>query len=365
MQALEAIRRAPRLRDPMTMSTLAIRSAVLAVACLPALAQDKTKPAPKPPVVATWMDLSPGTDVSYSVDDDNKLASGGSAITASGGSGRHAVRIVSLGADAVGALRIAIIDEQLPSASFETAIVRAEIVTLDPATGALRRSDAANGPFKWWSPAAVFPYPALSTAEWKAKKPVVRTMWTAVAGEACELLMGVQFDNRKEGKKQVPVMVAKFDGRKPAAVRLVGIAGIVALEQGQLVPKLGESGVEPVDAKVVELYREYTIDATKGRVIAVYTTGKVTAGDGKIAIACRGMQNETERRLIAAKDLPAAVEVVEAICAIVRDVATAREERKAKVEALKDKAMKAGFGPTVDRLLDSLTRDGLPPVKPR
>ena len=144
---------------------------------------------------------------------------------------------------------------------------------------------------------------------------------------------------------------------------IVGIAGIVAMAQGQM-PKLGASGVEPVAASVVELRREFTIEAAKGRVTAVRTTGKVTAGDGKVEIACRSTQTETGRRLVAAKDLPAVVEVVEELCAI----AAANEgkaERKARAEALQEKAKAAGFAATAERLLDSLTRDGLPPGFPR
>ena len=44
----------------------------------------------------TWMDLAAGTDVTYSIRDENQLVSGGG--TGSGGSGEHAVRVFSLGA---------------------------------------------------------------------------------------------------------------------------------------------------------------------------------------------------------------------------------------------------------------------------
>lgn len=343
-----------------------LRSVFFATLCLPVFAQEKpAKPVAKPatkPAATTWMDLAPGTDVTWSVDDDNTLVSGGGS--GSGGSGKHAVRIVSLGADDEGSLRIAVIDEQLPEEAFETAIVRAEIAVLDPATGALRREGGATGPLTaMWSPQVVFPFPTLTAAEWKAKKPVARTTWTPVAGEACELPMVVTFENRKEGKKQVPVLVASLAAKQPAEVRLVGIAGIVAMAQGQM-PKLGASGVEPVVATVVELRREFTIEAAKGRVTAVHTTGKVTAGDGKVEIACRSTQTETGRRIVAAKDLPAVVEVVEELCAIAVS-SEPKAERKARAEALQEKAKAAGFAATAERLLDSLTRDGLPPGLPR
>ncbi len=329
---------------------------LLAFCCSLAVAQQPAKPAP------TWMDLAPGTDVSYSVVDENKLVGGGG--TGSGGSGKHAVRIVSLGADEAGALRIAVIDEQLPTESFETAIVRAEVVLLDPATGSLRQSaSTADGPLAVWAAAVAFPYPALSAAEWKAKKPIARRAWTPVAGEPCEVPTVVTFGTRKDGKKQVPTLTQSLDAKEGVTAHLVGIAGIVAMAKGQM-PKLGASGVEPVEVAVEALQRDYTFDAAKGRITAVHTTGKVTAADGKVVIACNSLQTETERRVVAAKDLPAVVEVVEAICAIAGSGAD-KEERKAPAAALQEKAKAAGFGPTAARLLDSLTRDGLPPGLPR
>ncbi|MBL8749248.1 MAG: hypothetical protein JNK78_08810 [Planctomycetes bacterium] len=256
------------------------------------------------------------------------------------------------------------IDEQLPTESFETAIVRAEVVLLDPATGALSHSvKASDGAVAVWVPAAVFPYPALSAAEWKAKKPVSRRAWTPVAGEPCEVPTVVSFGTRKDGKKQVPTLTQSLDGKEAVTAHLVGIAGIVAMAQGRM-PKIGASSVEPVEVAVDALQRDFTFDAAKGRITAVHTTGKVTAADGKVVIACNSMQTETERRVVAAKDLPAVVEVVEAICAIAGSSAD-KEERKAQATALQEKAKAAGFGPTAARLLDSLTRDGLPPGLPR
>ena len=333
------------------MQTLALPLCALAALSAAAAAQ-------KSP---TWMDLAAGTDVSYSIRDVNQLVSGGG--TGSGGSGEHAVRVFSLGAGADGSWRIAVIDEQLPKESFETAIVRAEIATLDPATGALVRGGGEARPVAMWSPQVVFPFPALTAAEWKAKKPVTRPAWTPVAGEPHELPMVVAWSDRKEGRKKVPVVVAELAGGDPVTVPLVGIAGIVAMAEGHM-PKLGASGVEPVDARVVALRREFEIDAAKGRVTAVRTTGKVTAGDGKVEIACNSVQQETARRVVDAKGLPLAVEVVEELCAIASDTAP-REQRRERAEALQAKAKQAGFEATAARLLDSLTRDGLPPGLPR
>jgi len=326
----------------------------------PAFAQDK----PAKPPAPTWMALPVGPDVTCSVVDGNRTSDGAGG-TGTGGGGKHAVRIVVLGAEASGALRIAIFDETLPRESFETAIVHAEIVTLDPATGALQRAPevAARSAGVPWLQITAFPYPALSPAEWKAKKPVTRTAWTPVAGEPIELPMTVSFGTKKDGKKQVPTMAASLASKQPVAGKLVGIAGIVAMAQGQM-PKIGAGSVEPVDVSIVSLHREYTLDPSKGRVIAVYTTGKVTAADGKVTIACAAMQQETERRLVAAKDLPAVVEVVEEICAIASSE-DPKDARKTRAEALQEKAVKAGFAATAKRLLDSLTRDGLPPGFPR
>lgn len=336
--------------------------AALPLFAVSAVAQDKP---PKPPAAATWMDLPVGADVTYAVDDDNKMTGGGGGGVGSGGGGKHAVRIVVLGAEAGGALRIAIFDEKLPKERFETAIVHAEIATLDPATGVLQRGSdaAARSAGVPWLQITAFPYPALSAAEWKAKKPVTRSAWTPVAGEPIELPMVVSFGTKKDGKKQVPTLSADLGSKQPVAAKLVGIAGMVAMAQGQM-PKLGASGVDPVDVNVVELHREYTFDPAKGRITAVRTTGKVTAADGKITIACNAMQQETERRALAAKDLPAAAEVVEEICAIASS-SDPKEARKQRAEAIQEKAAKAGFADTAKRLLDSLTRDGLPPGLPR
>jgi hypothetical protein len=327
---------------------------------LPVIAQDKPQ---KPKAIPTWMDLPVGTDVTYAVDDDNKISGGGGGM-GSGGGGKHEVRIVVLGTEAGGALRIAIFDETLPKESFETAIVHAEIVTLDPATGAMQRGpEAAQTAGMPWFQITAFPYPALSVAEWKAKKPVTRSMWTPVAGEPIELPMVVSFGTKKDGKKQVPTLTADLASKQPVAAKLVGIAGMVSMAQGQM-PKLGASGIEPVPVEVVELHREYTFDPAKGRITAVRTTGKVTAADGKITVACNATQQETERRAVAAKDLPAVVEVVEELCAIASS-SEPKEARKTRAEALQEKAAKAGFAATAKRLLDSLTRDGLPPGFPR
>lgn len=320
------------------------------------VAQTKT-PTPTP---ATWMDLAVGTDVSYSIEDENHSADGGGG-SGSGGSGKHAVRIVVLGADAGGSLRVAVIDEQLPKESFETVIVRAEIAALDPATGVLQRAaEAASGPLAaLWSPQVVFPFPTLGTAEWKAKKPVARAGWAPVAGEPRELPLRISFANRKDGKKQVPMLLVELDSKDPVEVKLAGIAGMVSMAQGKM-PKLGASGIEPVDAKVVALRRECTIDVAKGRVTELVTTGTVTAADGKLKIACSNTQRETARRVVAAKDLPLVVEVVEELCAIVASN-EAKDARRQRADALSAKAKQAGFEATCGRLLDSMTRTGLPP----
>lgn len=315
---------------------------------------------PPAPAPTTWMDLAVGTDVSYSIEDENRLADSGGG-SGGGGSGKHAVRIVVLGAEAGGALRIAVIDEQLPKESFETSIVQAEIATLDPATGALQRTpEAASGPLAaFWSPQVVFPFPALSTAEWKAKKPIARAGWAPVAGEARELPLRIGFANRKDGKKQVPMLLIELDSKEPVTVQLVGIAGMVGMAEGRM-PKLGASGVEPVDAKVVALRRECVVDVAKGRITELHTTGTVTAADGKLKIACSNIQRETQRRLVPAKDLPLVVEVVEELCAIVGGK-EAKDARRQRAEALTAKAKQAGFEAVCGRVLDSLTRSGLPP----
>ena len=69
---------------------------------------------------------------------------------------------------------------------------------------------------------------------------------------------------------------------------------------------------------------------------------------------------ETDRRKLAAKDLAAFTTLVEEICAIANG-RESRPERRQRAEALQSDAKKLGLGPTVDRLVDSLTRDGLPP----
>ena len=159
------------------------------------------------------------------------------------------------------------------------------------------------------------------------------------------------------------ILIADLASKQPVAAKLVGIAGMVAMAQGQM-PKLGASSIEPVDVEVVELHREYTFEPAKGRITAVRTTGKVTAADGKITVACNATQQETERRAVPTKDLTAVVEVVEELCAIASS-SEPKEARKTRAEALQEKAAKAGFAATAKRLLDSLTRDGLPPGLPR
>src|SRR5688572_14810500 len=144
-----------------------IRSSMLhriwpAFVLLAGVSTAQTKPAPP----ATWMDLAVGTDVSYTIGDDNKAkdAAGG---TGSGGAGKRAARIVVLGAGENGGLRVAVFDEQLPTESYSTAIVRAEIAVLDPATGALQREPeaVASPAARFWSPGHVFPFPPLTAAE--------------------------------------------------------------------------------------------------------------------------------------------------------------------------------------------------------
>jgi len=324
-------------------------SRIVSLAVLSPLAVAQAKP-------STWMNLAAGTDITYAVEDENKLAAGGG--TGSGGAGRVAVRVVALGPDESGAPRIALFEEQLPKQSFETPIVRAEIYVLDAATGGLKPAGASGKTGPLSASTGSFPFPALSAAEWKAKKPVARTMVAPVAGEAQDLPFTIRTETKKDGKKQVPVLVAALDAKEPVTVKLAGIAGMVAMAQGQM-PKLGASGIEPVDASLVALRREYTIDA-KGNCSEVRTTGTVTAADGKLEIACSNVQRETARRVVTAKELPAFVEVVEELCAIVGSN-DGKDERKARAEALQSKAKQAGFGETVARLLDSMSRSGLPP----
>jgi hypothetical protein len=337
------------------MPSRAAVAVLLAAASLPA--QHK----PTAAVVTPWMDLAPGTDVTYAVTDENTSTDG--VGSGGGGAGRSDLRVVVLGHEG-GRLRLAIFDQQLPKQSFETALVRAEIAMLDVATGALERDPGAKAPLPLpWSPMAAFPFPPLSPAEWKGKKPVSRAAWTPVAGEGKELPFVFTFGTRREGKKQVPTLTVVLDSKVPVAVELVGIAGIVAIAEGRM-PKLGVSGVEPVPAQVQALRRVYDFEVGKARVLAIETTGTVVAGGGKLVITCRNRVREQARRTIAGAALPEAVAVVEELCAVVGDVGD-RAARRQRAEALRGRAAKAGFGELADRLVDSLTRDGLPPGFPR
>lgn len=311
------------------------------------------------PASGTWMDLAAGTDLGYAIEDTNTLTDAGGG-TGAGGSGTHEVRILALGPNADGIPRIAIFDVQLPKESFETPILRAEIAELDRGTGTLRRTDASGGPAgEVWSPMEVFPFPPLSPEEWKGRQTVSRTAWAPVAGEPRQLPMRIGFPSTKGGRRKVPSLLVELDSKQPVPVRLVGIAGIVGMAQGKM-PKLGASGIEPVDANVTALRREYTIDLPKGHVTEIHTTGTVTAADGKVTVTCNHTQRETSRRIVPAKQLPLVVEVAEAVCALIASDDD-KAERKQRAEQLLPKAKEAGLEAIAAHLLDSLSRDGLPP----
>ncbi|MCA8973445.1 MAG: hypothetical protein KDC98_01925 [Planctomycetes bacterium] len=304
----------------------------------------------------TWMDLEVGTDLTWRAEgaDVGEVAGGKSES----GNATREIRILCLGLDDDGKLRIAMIDEALPKEPHDVPIVNAEIAVLDPETSELQRQPGGGGGPMQWSPLMAFPFPALTPAEWKAKKPVTKSTVAPIGGEPQELSLTFSFDKVKVGRKKVPVLVGAIDPGQPVAIRLVGIAGMVAMAEGRM-PKLGASGVDPVEAMVTELRREYRLDA-KGRLCEIHTTNKYEAAGGKIKLEGQHTMRETDRRKLAAKDLAAFTTLVEEICAIANG-RESRPERRQRAEALQSDAKKLGLGPTVDRLVDSLTRDGLPP----
>ena len=313
--------------------------------------------AQKPAAVAkTWMDLAVGTDLTWSTEGADSTVGG--VGSGKSDNGKHEIRIVCLGTEDDGKLRLAIVDEHLPSEPHEVAIVNCEICLLDPATGELERlAEAATTPRRW-SPLMSFPYPALSPAEFKAKKPLAKTVGAPVGGEPQILAMDVTFGKAQSGKKKVAAILAAIDPAKPAAIRLVGIAGMVAMSQGQM-PKLGASGIEPVDAVVSELRREFHVDA-KGRVLEVHTTYKFAAGDGKLQFEGNHVMRETQRRKVSAKELPKVVELMEAVGAITNS-SDSKEQRRERAAALQPSTIALGFATMLKRLEDSMTHSGLPP----
>ena len=322
------------------------------------------QPAPKAPA-KTWMDLTVGTDVVYSVVGEASADMGGGS--ASSGNAPHELRTICLGVAEDGRLRVVILDEALPKESHDVPIVRAEFALLDAATGELARAEAAADATDVlgaaWSPLALFPLPPLSQAEWKAKKPVQKTCWVPVSGEPQQVPLAFTFGTAKDGKKTVPTLVAVLAGKEPVAIHLVSIAGMVAMAEGRM-PKLGASSVEPVPASLTALRREFRLDPASGRVVSIQSTSTTLAASGKMKIAGTHTVRETKRRQVPAAGLAEYTKVVEEFCAIVQsrdDKAT----KKARAEALQAAATKVELGASVARLIDSLTRDGLPPGFPR
>ena len=314
------------------------------------LSAQKAKKPPK-----TWMDLPVGTDLTWTSEDSNESVGGRG--TSKSNNGKHEIRIVSLGATDDGKLRIAVIDEQLPDEPHETAIVHGEIALLDPATGQLERPDEQKKLAIQLSPLTAFPYPPLSSKEFKSKKAGTKEILAPVGGEAQLLSLKLTSGKAKVGRKKVRAVIAEMDPKQPAAIKLAGIAGMVAMAKGQM-PKIGASGIEPVDATVTALRREFHVD-NKGRVLAVHTTSKFEAG-GVMKFEGTHTMKETARRKLKGKAFDAFAETIEEICAITQsreDKAT----RKQRAEALKKQAKKVGLAPMLDRLIDSLTRSGLPP----
>ena len=310
----------------------------------------------------TWMELAVGTEVVYSLVGEDAADMGGGS--ASSGNAPHELRTIGLGVAEDGRLRVVILDEALPKESHDVPIVRAEFALLDPATGELARAEAAtDGVGAAWSPLALFPLPPLSQAEWKAKKPVQKTCWVPVSGEPQQVPLAFTFGTTKDGKKTVPTLAAVLAGKEPVAIQLVRIAGMVAMAEGRM-PKLGASGVEPVPASLTALRREFRIDPANGRIVGIQSTSTTLAANGKMKIAGTHTVRETKRRQVPAAGLAEYTKVVEELCAIVNS-RDDKVEKKARAEALQAAATKMELGATVARLIDSLTRDGLPPGFPR
>lgn len=310
----------------------------------------------------TWMDLAVGTEVVYSmVGEDSADMGGGSG---SSGNAPHELRTICLGVAEDGRLRVVILDEELPKEAHDVPIVRAELALLDPATGDLGRAEAAaQGLGTAWSPLALFPLPPLSQAEWKAKKPVQKTCWVPVSGEPQQVPLAFTFGTAKDGKKTVPTLTAVLAGKEPVAIELVTIAGMVAMAEGRM-PKLGASRPEPVPASLTALRREFRLDSASGRIVGIQSTSTTLAAGGKMKIAGTHTVRETKRRQVPAAGLAEYTKVVEEFCAIVNS-RDDKAEKKARAEALQAAATKVELGPSVARLIDSLTRDGLPPGFPR
>ena len=319
------------------------------------------QPAPKAPA-KTWMDLAVGTEVVYSLVGEDAADMGGGS--ASSGNAPHELRTIGLGVAEDGRLRVVILDEALPKEGHDVPIVRAEFALLDPATGELVRAEAAaDGLGAAWSPLALFPLPPLSQAEWKAKKPVQKTCWVPVSGEPQQVPLAFTFGTAKDGKKTVPTLTAVLAGKEPVAIQLVSIAGMVAMAEGRM-PKLGFSDVEPVPASLTALRREFRLDPASGRIVSIQSTSTTLAASGKMKIAGTHTVRETKRRQVPAAGLAEYTKVVEEFCAIVQS-RDDKAEKKARAEALQAAATKVELGPSVARLIDSLTRDGLPPGFPR
>jgi hypothetical protein len=316
------------------------------------------KPASPPP--AGWMDLAVGTDVRYRLTGSDQCKMGGGS--GSSGNDDHELRVVGLAAEADGKLRLALIDETVPKDKMGVPIVRAATALLDPATGELAPADGEADPVALrYSPVADFPFPPLTAAEWKGKKAVRKDAHVPISGEPQVLPLAFSFTNRKEGKTQVPVLVADLGSKQPVAIKLVSIGDMIDVAEGRM-PKIGN--VEPVDASVTALHREYSLDAAKGRVLEIRTTSTATAAGGKMTIESSHTTTETARRQLTGDQLPPFAAAVTEICAI-ENSKDAREKRRERANALKADASKLDLAATVDRLIDSLTRDALPPGIPR
>lgn len=307
----------------------------------------------------TWMDLAVGVDLRWSAEGkaSGKMGRG----TTSGGGGVHELRFACLGSDAEGRLRLAILDEQLPEESFDVPIVNCEFALLDPRTGELV-PEAADAAADRWSTVHSFPYPALSPAQWKAKKPLSMPTRTWIAGEPQTVPASIAFETRKAGKKTTTVLVATTDPKSPVAIKMVGIAGMVAMASGRM-PALGASGVQPVDVKVTELRQEFEF-GDNGRLVAIRTQSKLDAADGKLVLTGEDTAREIERRVLKPAELTPFAAAIAEIGAIAQSK-DGREARAERAKKLQPDAAKVGLGPTVERLIKNLTMDGLPPGIPR
>jgi hypothetical protein len=306
------------------------------------------------------MDLAVGTDVRYRMTGSDQCKMGGGS--GSGGGDDSELRVVGLAAEPDGKLRLALIDETLPRDKMDVPIVRAAVALLDPATGELASADDGQSDplVARYSPIAEFPFPPLTAAEWKGRKAVRKDAHVAICGEPQVLPLAFAFTTRKEGKAQVPVLVADL-GSKQVAIKLGSIGGMIDIAEGRM-PKIGR--VEPVDASVTALHREYSIDAAKGRVLEIRTTSAATAAGGKMTIEGTHTTTEIARRQLTGDALTPFAAAVAEICAIANSKDD-KGKRRERATALKADAQKLDLGATVDRLVDSLTRDPLPPGIPR